>query len=172
MRPTEPLEPVVLPYRIRRSGAAWAVPLGGSEAFRFDAGVEYFPWRGFALTLFLVGLWYFAMKALDGLGHEWSWIPALLLGLVSCVAELVNRSDRLTTAGIERRSGILGRRRKLIPYRAIELVKVEEPGRGSRFDVGTVVLRTRDAQERLVAIVAPHEVARIIGMNRKEPMSD
>jgi hypothetical protein len=171
MKPTEPLEPVVLPYGIRRSGAALAVPLGGSEAFRFEAGVEYFPWRGFALTLFLVGLWSFAMKALDGPGLEWSWIPALLLGLVSCVAELVNRRDRLTATGIERRSGILGRRHRLIPYRAIELVKVESPGRGSRFDVGTVVLRTHEGQERLVAIVSPHEVARIIELRRKDPTS-
>lgn len=58
-------------------------------------------------------------------------------------------------------------RRKLVPYRESELVRVEEPGRGSRFDVGTVVLRVSGGQERLVAIVAPHEVARIIEQGRK-----
>lgn len=160
-------ELTVLPYGIRRSAAAWAIPLGGSESFRFDAGVTYFPWRGLALTLLLIGLWSFAMMCLDGLGLEWSWAAALLLGLGSCASEVAHRRDRLTTEGIERRSGILGRRRKLIPYRAVELVKVEEPGRDSEFDVGTVVIRTTGGQERLVAIDSPHEVARIIEMQRK-----
>jgi hypothetical protein len=47
-------------------------------------------------------------------------------------------------------------------------VKVEQPGRGSRFDVGTVVRRTDDGRKRRDAIAFGHEVVRIIEAQRKE----
>lgn len=163
----ESIESTVLPYGIRRSGAAMAGPVGGSESFRFDAIVEYLPWRGIALTLLLLGLWSVALLNLDWPGLEWTWIIVLLLGLAGCVSESVHRRDRLTQEGIERQSGLFGLRRRLVPYRQIEFVRIEEPGRGSRFDVGTVVVRANGRHERLVAILAPHEVARIIERARK-----
>jgi hypothetical protein len=129
--------------------------------------VEYFPWRGLALTVVLLSLWSLALLKLEWPGLEWAWIVSLVLGLGACVSELASKRDCITREGIERRSGLFGLRQRLVTYREIEFVKVEEPGRGSRFDVGTLVIRVSGRQERLVAIVAPHEVARIIEQGRK-----
>jgi hypothetical protein len=163
---TRTREPVVLPYTIRRSGAAMAVPVGGSEFLRFDALLEYFPWRGAAVALGLLGLWSVAALRLAWPWLEWAWIAALILGLGACISEGLHRRDRLTSEGIERRSGLFGRRRRSVPYRSVESVKVELPRRGSIFDVGTLVLRADGRDLRLVAIVAPHEVARLIEQAR------
>jgi hypothetical protein len=133
--------------------------------------IEYFPWRGLALTVFLLGLWSLALLKLDWPGVEWAWIVSLVVGFGACVSELASKRDRITREGIERRSGLLGLRRRLVSYREIEFVEVEEPGRGSRFDVGTLVIRVSGGHERLVAIVEPHEVARIIEQGRKSVTS-
>jgi hypothetical protein len=167
----EPIESIVLPYVVRRSGAALVVPVGGSESLRFDAMIEYFPWRGLALTVVLLSLWSIALLRLDWPGLEWAWIVSLVVGLGACVSELASKRDRITREGIERRSGLFGLRRKLVTYGEIEFVKVEEPGRGSRFDVGTLVIRLSGGHERLVAIAAPYEVARIIEQGRKSVTS-
>jgi membrane protein YdbS with pleckstrin-like domain len=160
-------EELAFPYTISRSGKAQAMPLGASEVFRFDAVIEYLPWRGLALTLFFLSTWYAVAWRSGWRGLEWAWIAALALGLIACIAESAFRRDRLLPEGLERRSGLLGRRIRLVPYESIQSVTVQEPGKGSRFDVGTVVLRVDGGEHRLVAVCAPNEVADIIETERK-----
>jgi hypothetical protein len=159
---------VVLPYTVRRSNAAMAIPLGWSQTFRFEAIGEYFPWRGFAVALMLFVGWSLVLRYVEWPWLEWAWIGVLLLGLAACSSELVFRRDRLITDGIERRSGLFGRSRLLVPYRMVERVTVEHPGRGSRWDVGTVEVLLSGKAIRLVGIAAPNEVASIIEHCRKE----
>ena len=160
---------LTLPYMVRRSGVAMAMPAGGSELFRLQATVEYVPWRGLCLTAVLLG----GSSLLSRFVHWPGLIGAaygvsLVLGLGFCVSEVACRRDRLTPEGIERRSGILGRRVLLIPYRSVTLVKVERPGRRSRLDVGTVAIRADGTQHWLVAVQAPGEIEALIERCRRE----
>lgn len=160
-------ESPALPHTIRRSGMAMSAPLGGSELYRARAILEYFPWRGAAVSIMLLASWSLASLLLDWPSVEFGWVAALTAGVTACVLEGVNRCDRLTAEGIERQSGLFGRKRALLPYHTVESVKVEIPGRGSSLDVGTVVIQANGQQVRLVAIVAPYEVARIIEQQRQ-----
>jgi hypothetical protein len=99
---------------------------------------------------------------------EWAWVPALAVGLAACFAESLTRRDVLTARGIERHSGLLGRRVTLVSYQSVQSITVHEPGSGSRFDVGTVDIRADGRVHRLVAVVAPYEVAAIIERARAE----
>jgi hypothetical protein len=158
---------LVFPYLVRRSAAAMATRLGGSEFFRFDAIVEYFPWRGLAVTLALLATWAATILVLGWHQPESAWVAALALGCAACASESLHRRDRLLPEGIERRSGILGGRVRLVPYGSIEYVTVQEPGRGSRVDVGTIVIRAIGDAHRLVAVCAPYEVADFIQKARE-----
>lgn len=160
-------EELAFPYTISRSGKAQSIPLGASEVFRFDAVIEYLPWRGLTLALLFLSAWYAAAWLTGWRGVEWMWIAALALGLIACISESAFRRDRLLPEGLERRSGLLGRRIRLVPYESIQSVTVQEPGKGSGFDVGTVVLRVDGGEQRLVAVCAPNEVANIIEAERK-----
>lgn len=153
---------IAFPYQIRRSGMAMAAPLGGSEASRGDAILEYLPWRGLSIAAMALASWALVAREVSWSWLEWGWLLALTLGLAACLAEGFHRRDGLTEAGLEGRSGILGRRRVLVPYNAIELVTVHEPGRGSSFDVGTVIVRSRAGTHRLVGIAEPYKVAEAI----------
>jgi len=161
-------EAVVLPYRIRRSAAAQTVPVGGSESYRLGAIVAYFPWRGLALSLALMVSWPWAayILRLDGRTADLGVWVSLLLGLSACASELLFRRDRLTQSGLEGRSGILGRKIQVPSYEAIESVAVELPGRGSRFDVGDVVIRTAAGTRRLTAVLEPHTIKAALDLQR------
>ena len=160
-------EDLVFPYLVRRSAAALTARLGGSEFFRFDAIVEYFPWRGLAVTLVLLATWAATTLILDWYKLEFAWGVALALGCAACASECLYRRDRLLPEGIERRSGLFGGRVRLVPYSSIEHLTVEEPGRGSRVDVGTIVVRVPGRHHRLVAVCAPYEVADFIERARE-----
>ena len=162
----------VLPYTVRRSIAATAMPLGGSEIFRFEAIASHFPWRGFAVALMLFGGWALALRQVWWPWLESAWIGVLLLGLTACFSELAFRRDRLTADGIERRSGLFGRKRTLVPYRNVESVTVERPGRGSAWDVGTVTVLLSGNAIRLIGIAEPNEVASIIEQCRRKAQDE
>ncbi|HXO26639.1 MAG TPA: PH domain-containing protein [Thermoanaerobaculia bacterium] len=159
--------PVALPYRIRSSALRGFFPLG--------PGYAGLPWRGFALALLLSGGWLFVSTFLE-LSDRWTAIglsTTLLVGIAAAFSESVFRTDYLTAAGLERTSGVLGRKREVIPYGSIELVKIEEPGLSAFFDVGDVILRASGREHRLAAVVEPYELAsafeslrRMVAINR------
>lgn len=153
------------PYTIERSSRALA-GTGVSESLRFDATTEYFPWRGLMITLLLLAAWFAAALSSGWKWLEWGWIPLLILGCAVSFSESVHRRDRLVPEGLERRSGLLGRRVRLVPYESIELVTVDAQGSG-RLDVGTVVVRAGGEIHRLVGIRAPHDVADLLNAERK-----
>ena len=141
-------EGVALPYRIRRSATAQAVPVGRSESYRLGAIAAYFPWHGLAVTTLLLAGWGFLSLLLpisdqaSGLG----FCGSLVLGLAACSSELSFRRDRLTATGLERRAGQLGRRLELIRYadcplrRKWTVVPIESGQQSERSDA-LVILR-------------------------------
>jgi hypothetical protein len=129
--------------------------------FPLGPGYAGLPWRGFALAILLSGGWLFVSTILD-LSDRWIGIgltTTLLVGIAAVFSESVFRTDYLTAAGLERTSGLLGRKREVIPYGSIELVKVEEPGLSAYFDVGDVIVRASGREYRLAAVVEPYELA-------------
>lgn len=160
------MKTISLPYTIETS-IRTLLGVGVSEMARFDAMTESFPLRGLAVTLLLLTAWGAAIVLGGWSWLEWAWIPILILGCAACFSESAHRRDRLLPEGLERRSGLLGRRVRLVPYASIEFVNVESTGSGSRPDLGTVVIRAGRESHRLVGIRAPYDVADLLEAQRK-----
>jgi membrane protein YdbS with pleckstrin-like domain len=161
---------VALPYTIQPSSLARWVPVGWS----LFSGFVTLPWRGFAVWLLLFVAW-LQISAILEPSDRWivmGFAALFFLGVAACVSEMAFRTDYLTSAGLERRSGLLGRKRLVVPYASIELVKVEEPGLGTSFDVGDVIVRANGREHRLAYVLEPYEIASAIESLRVDRQGD
>jgi hypothetical protein len=157
-------ESLGLPYRIRRP-ALRMDGLGVSRQPELPRLIAaYFPWHGVALALTLVVGWtWFVDTLAPSLSPRTAILSTTALALASILADAAFRRDTLTTCGVERRSGLLGRRAVVIPYSTINSVTVEEQRyESSPFDVGDVLVATDQGVFRLVAVLAPRDVASLI----------
>ena len=166
-RPTrqsdEPTELAVsLPLTIRYSQLAVHGALDLSGFHGFHSFVRRFPWLGLAVTVALLVTWYQVSTRLRAPVVEWLWVPIFVLGLLFCALQTLLRSDRLTAAGVERRTWLLVRRVKLIPYRAIEAVEVDYPRFGPLVDVGDLIVHVRGDSHLFIGIRDPREIAAAI----------
>ena len=157
----DPQPLIALPYTIRR------MPPGNESFLPWEISqlvflVEYAPWRSLAVMLPPIVGWVLASRRIPWPWSQLGWVILAVLLALSCDSELMNRRDRLTKLGIERRAGIFGRQVAFIPYSQVELVTVEDDGTFCGHDVGSVVLRLRDDRVRLAYVEFPHEIAQAI----------
>ena len=122
---------------LNRSPLASSVPLDLSDLYRSSVLIGLIPWRGMALGVALLCATAVVLPPLIS-NTEVLWTLWFILVAVPISLEWVNTRDFLTKTALVRQSGILGRKRLVVPLAEIDRVEFSFPRFGQSRDVGDI----------------------------------